>query len=270
MTRSRSLVAKLSLGAFALIAAVGLTLSSARAYAVFETIIDNGTPGHLWLGAHRATPLHAVMAPGDTMIWVVEASLSDADSGKLSVEMTGHGSLVEVGALTAEVAACTGAFDVSRMGRSVGAHVKDVPCEGQRSTVVEKTPLADLAQREQRFELLELRQGAPRQLLVEIALPQASSTVNLLEAAAHIGLGVHASGEDAATPTPAGPAVPAQPGLPMTRLPSTGADLVPLGVMAFGLIGVALTLFFGGFGAARTPARRQPAQPTSDQGEVTS
>lgn len=202
------------------VAAIGVALVSVRASAVFEEIIETGRPGYLVLRADSETPLWTTLAPGETARWLVEAELGDADRGAMSLELRSSGALVEPGGLTAEVVGCSGRADLTTSPPS---------CAGERETVVPETPLHSLPADGTPYELAALERDAPRQLLVTLRLPEDAEVE--ADQLAHVGLGVHVAGDDAA-PTPSRP-----PGKP--PLAVTGADAVPLLLVALGLAGIA-------------------------------
>lgn len=231
--RSRP-IALLLIGVFSMVALLGLSLTAVRASAAFHEIAETGRPGYLKLGAHSATPLQAALGPGESMHWLIEASLFDAERSTLAVELDASGELLDASAMTAQVAACTGSFE---FGASAGSGAEfedaeaDIRCLGERTAVLPPTSLLQLVRNGDRFELAELRRGAPRQLLVQLSIPASADTDALADRTARIGLGVHADGEDVARP--AQPVTPREP-----RLPVTGADALALGVLAVGLIGL--------------------------------
>jgi hypothetical protein len=224
----------LLIGVFSAIALLGLTLTTARASAVFQEIAETGRPGYLKLGAHSATPLQAKLRPGESTHWLIEASLLDAERSTLAVELDASGELLDVSEMTAQITACAGAFE---FGASAGSGAEfedaeaDIRCLGERTAVLPPTSLLQLVRNGDRFTLAELRRGAPRQLLVQLSIPASADADALADRTARIGLGVHADGEDVARP--AQPVTPREP-----RLPVTGADALALGVLAVGLIGL--------------------------------
>ncbi|WP_449282974.1 hypothetical protein [Leucobacter sp.] len=246
--RSRA-IALLLAGVFAAVALLGVALSAARAAAVFQEITESGRPGYLRLAAHTTTPLQATLGPGESMRWLLRASLLDAELGTLAIELDASGELLGASAMTAQVVACTGAF---RTGAHAGADLSRVPCSGERAVVLPATPLSQLAQRDDRFELAELRRGEPRQLLVQLSVPAEADAEAVAGRVARVGLGVHASGEGGVRPV-----TPVEGHGP--RLPVTGADAVALGVLAVGLggLGASLTLRGRAGRAGRTDLPRE-------------
>lgn len=213
---------------FTLITCAGVALSSARAVAVFEEIAETGRPGYLQLSVDTATPLWATLAPGESMRWLVQAALVDAESGSLALELHSSGALPELSGMTAEIEACSsGEFDLSAVPPT---------CDRAVEQVLAPTPLIELPQSGDRFELAELRREEPRQLLVTFRIPEAADGDAIDGTVAHLGLGVHAAGEGSVTPvTP----VPVRPDPP--RLAITGGDALALGVLAVGLVGLGVS-----------------------------
>lgn len=247
--RSRS-ISLLLIGGFSAVALLGISLTAVRASAAFQEIAETGRPGYLKLGAHSATPLHAALAPGESMRWLIEASLVDAERSTLAIELDASGELLDVSAMTAQVAACTGSFELETPAGAAQGSAPDpdpafdpepsrVPCSGERTTVLPPTPLSQLAQRGDRFELAELRRGEPRQLLVQLSIPEGVDAAVLADRVARIGLGVHAGGETAERPVRS-----VEPATP--RIPVTGADSLALGVLAAGLAGLGAALALRG------------------------
>lgn len=231
--RTSRAAALVLVGLFTGLTLLGLALTAARASAMFEEIAETGRPGLLRLGVDTATPLHATLGPGESMRWLVEASLLDAPRSTLAVQIDASGDLVDAAGMTAQVAACTGAF---ALGEDPGAGTGSAPCSGERAIVVAETPLAQLARDGDRFELAELRRDEPRQLLVTVSVPASVSGGAPGDPKALIGLGVHASGEGSGAPVE--PPTPR----PEPRIAVTGADTLALGMLAAGLVGIGASL----------------------------
>ncbi|MFA5607541.1 MAG: hypothetical protein WDA07_10180 [Leucobacter sp.] len=237
---------------FTLITCAGVALSSARAIAVFEEIAETGRPGYLQLSVDTATPLWATLAPGESMRWLVQAALVDAESGSLALELRSSGALPELSGMTAEIAACSGDFDLGAVPPS---------CSGGVEQVLAPTPLAELPQSGGRFELAELRREDPRQLLVTFRIPEAADGDVIDGAVAHFGLGVHAAGEGSVTPVTPVPVRPVPP-----QLAITGGDALALGVLAVGLVGLGASALM----VRRATTRRfvTPESPSPDAGSA--
>lgn len=218
---------------FAVMLIAGAGLTATRAAAVMQEVAETGSPGMLALRAGPAAPHWTGVRPGDTVHWPIEASLSDAPIGSLSVELRAQGDLVATG-LTAAVVACTAPFvDAARSGAAPS-------CESSAVTVLAETPLADLASASSdRFALADLERGHPRHLLVTLRLPAAADPTAVAGAAATVGVGLHAAGD---SPTPAMP-----PSALPDRLPVTGMDASAIGLLGAGLLG---------FGACLVARRR--------------
>lgn len=218
---------------FAAVAVFGVTLTASRASAVFTKIAETGTPGYITLSRDTATPLWATLEPGQSTHWRIRASLESATSGSLAIELRGNGDLIEKSGLTGSVDACAGALDLASL-----------QCSGVATSAVPTVALRDLPSVGDRVQLADIEQGAPREFLVTLTLPADAVIAEGALQTARVGLGVHASGGTAtpSTPTPTKPAAP--------QLTLTGADLLPLGVLAVGLVGLGTAL----------SARRRAAQ----------
>ncbi|PRI10971.1 hypothetical protein [Leucobacter massiliensis] len=244
--------ARLLLGAGLALAVLGLGLAGARAAAVFEELSETGEPGLLRLGAHVATPLHATLRPGDTMIWVIEASMWDAERGALAASLNGSGPLIREGGLRARLDSCAGSFALPadadpQPRRDFDADA--IPCSGERAVVLPQTPFEELLGGGEPLQLGELRSDEPRQLLLAVTLPAEADAEAVSRLTARLGLGVHASGDEGGGPG-AEPGPGKGPGPESAgRLPVTGADLLALGLLGAGLVGV-------GAGAALRRGRR--------------
>ncbi|EYT51858.1 hypothetical protein H490_0114850 [Leucobacter sp. UCD-THU] len=233
---SRRAASGLLIAVFAAVACAGAALTATRASAVFHELAETGRPGYLKLALHSGTPLWAELEPGDSMRWLVEASLHGSDSGTLAVELQAGGDLVSDSGMTAEVETCSVAFDIT---------ASPVGCEGSRATVLPPTPLAQIPQQGHRRDLADVSSGTPRQVLVTLAIPATTPAAGIEGRSARIGLGVHASGDAPATGLlPLG--TPRSP----RALAATGSDVLALGLLSVGLVGV---------GAAAALRRRAPA-----------
>lgn len=203
---------------------LGLALTTSRASAVLHELAETGEPGLLSLRIDPQTPLWATLAPGDSMHWLIEASLEDAASGTLALETRSAGALPEISGMTAEILACTGAFDLAT----------DPPgCSGAIEVPLAVTPLTRLDHHDGRYDLIDLHRGDPRQILVTLAIPSSVSAEVIAGKTAHVGLGVHAAGEDPSIAAP----VTAEPP-PRAGLAVTGADVLALALLAAGLTGL--------------------------------
>lgn len=213
---------------FAAILVVGAGLTATRAAAVMHEVTETGLPGMLSLRAGPAAPHWADVRPGDRMHWPIEASLSDASVGSLSVELRAEGGLVAAG-LTAAVEACTTPF-------VEGVTLEGAPtCETSATVVLTETPLVDLASASsERFALADLERDHPRHLLVTLHLPAAADPAAVAGAAATVGVGLHAAGDTPAEVSP--------PGELPERLPVTGMDVSAVGLLGAGFLGLGACL----------------------------
>lgn len=200
---------------------IGVILTVDRASAAYERIAETGQPGYLVLSAATETPLWTELSPGESMYWLVEASLIDAKESSLALELRANGGLIDPAGMIAEVSTCTEDFTVP-----AGVPV----CTATTSAALPATPLTELNSSGDRYQLPHLWQDQPRQVAVALTLPAATTAGQVEGQVAQVGLGLHASGQDATpTPTPANP-----------QLPVTGSDLLALGVLGAGLIGLGI------------------------------
>ena len=228
-TRVQVLVALLSIGALL----VGAALSVTRASALYEEITETGAPGMLQLRANSTKPLWSTIAPGESMQWLIEASLTDADRGRLALELRSGGALVAPAGLTAAVVSCDRPFATGQ-GESPR-------CEGSTRTELQSTPLQQISTMDDGrvYSLADLEQGHPRYLLVTLALPRSAEVA--AGAQAVVGLGLHAAGDSESQQPPSPGTPPGGPDPdPQLRGPlaMTGDDLLALVLLAAGLIGV--------------------------------
>ena len=222
-TRTTSIVLVI---VFAAVSVVGLLLSASRASAVFTELTESGTPGYLVLAQDTTTPLWSSLQPGQSTYWLIQASLHDAEGGTLAIELRGNGDLIEHGGLTGSVDACAGTFDLSSL-----------TCAGSRTTAVAPVALSSLPSTGEQVRLADIKQGAPRELLVTLTLPSTTVITAGERPSARIGLGVHASGTGKPEVTPITPVRSVPP-----QLSVTGADVLPLGLLAAGLLGLGAAL----------------------------
>lgn len=203
--------------------ALGGALTVARASATFLEVTETGSPGMLSIARSSETPLWRTLAPGDTMHWLVEARLTDAANGTLSLELRADGALVESFGLSASVSACSQDFTFASAGSS------QVPmCAGTTLPVVPPTPLVAIATGSSGtlFPLAELQATQPRQLLVTLHLPPSAASAGIDGQEARIGLALHSSGESPPSGDAQGP------------LAATGGDFLSLGSLGLGLLGI--------------------------------
>lgn len=216
--------AVLTASVLALIASAALGVN--RASALLHEISETGLPGYLALHADPVAPNWQDLTPGDTVHWLMSASLSDAQTSSLDLELRSEGALVQAGELQVAVTACTEPFSSHGPGTTPG----DFICESDASTVVEQTPLSAVAQPERGdlYALARLHAGAPRYLLVTLSVPETADLQAMAGTSMQVGVGLHASGDsDSST-------------MPPPTLVVTGADLYILGLLGVGLFGVVI------------------------------
>lgn len=214
--------------AFALVTCAGIGLTAVRASAVFSDLVETGRPGYLTLALDTSTPLQTQIAPGASVRWLVEASLHDAELGTLGVELRTSGDLARDSGMTATVEACSGVFDIAAQA---------AVCQGAHEVALPATPIAALPEHDNLFQLADLRNGEPRQLLVTISIPATTAGALVEGRTAQIGLGVHAAGDGPEAPVVT-PVTPPQQRPAPIALAATGADGIAVGVLAVGLAGL--------------------------------
>lgn len=204
----------------------GAALGVSRASALWHEVTETGTPGYLALRADPAAPDWHDLTPGDTLHWLIEASLADAQSSTLDLELRSEGPLVHTGQLHVAVAACTEPFSAPMHDAAPESFV----CTGDASVVLAPIPLLAVAQpdRGERYPLARLYAGIPRYLLVTLHVPATADVHAMAGTAMRVGVGLHASGDAEASALP-----------PPPTLVVTGADLSALGLLGVGLLGTA-------------------------------
>lgn len=216
--------------AFGIVTVCGLGFTATRAAAVFIQLNETGTPGYLQLAIDSDSQLFANLNPGDSASWLVQASLHDAPSSTLAIDIQGHGAMIANSDMRITLVSCTGAFQ----GAFAGA-----TCSNNSHTILSDESLDQVIQRGQLHTLSALQDGQPREFLVTLTVP-ASTPVSLFEnEQASIGLGVHASGDNS-PPVVVPPGSTSGTALPTAPLAATGTDIFALGVLSFGLLGLAL------------------------------
>lgn len=197
----------------------GTILGVSRASAMLRDIAETGRQGFLSLRADPASPEWRDLKPGDRVYWQVEASLSDADSSALSLELRSDGELVNAGEMIVSVTTC----DVEFLAGTPGSAPA---CGGQSSVVLANARLASIAQADRGdvFVLAELRAGSPRYLLVSLGVTASASSQAMAGTSMRVGVGLHASGDSDAENH--------EPPLP---LPNTGTDTAVLSLLGVGL-----------------------------------
>lgn len=217
-------IAVFTVSVLALVAGTALGLS--RASALWHEVTEAGMPGYLTLRADPAAPDWHDLAPGDTLRWLIEASLADAQSSTLDLELRSEGSLVHTGQIHVAVTACT----EPSSGPTIDVALVDLVCAGDTSVVLAPTPLAAIAEpdRGEIYPLARLYAGLPRYLLVTLTVPATADVHAMAGTAMRVGVGLHASGDAEVSPVP-----------PPPTLVVTGADLSALSLLGIGLLGAA-------------------------------
>lgn len=228
----RRVAANVMVGASLLIVATASVAIGSRAYAVYESVIETGTPGFLVLRSDPGTPQWEHLEPGDELSWLVEVSLTGADAGQLRLEIDAEGDLLAAADMDVAVSTCDAPFEAPESLAEPNATPPS--CAGTMTTVVTRQSLAQIAA--DGFDLVELpalMQEQPQELLVRLFLAEDADADAVGQSRASIGIGLHGEGDDADAP---GPAVP-------PLLGSTGADVAAALWLAAGLIALGLSVF---------------------------
>ena len=219
MLRRRDALTKVCTVLFTAALIAGLVGTVSRAAAVWEEVTETGRPGLLRLSTATETPMWANLSPGDTAHWLIAATLLTAPKGALQLELTVNGSLIEAGDPRLSVTGCPSGFS---MDGSVPT------CPSGSEQVLPETSLARVMTDNRLINLDEIVRAEPRELLVTLTLPDSASATEVSGKVVHVGLGLHAAGDSP----------PADPGpVDAPPLPLTGSDVLPLLLLAVGLIG---------------------------------
>ncbi|PJJ55630.1 hypothetical protein [Compostimonas suwonensis] len=225
----------------------GLSLFSARAYAILVDVPETGVPGHLALQSDPLPAQFLALSPGEPAFWQIGAQLSDAERSSLSLEIRKDGAVVEhPRGLVVTVQRCDEPW--------VGAE-----CASGAAEVLTATPSDDYASSSPIVDLDGLDAQSGRYLLVELAVEDSAAAradESLMGLTGDLGFGLTAAADSPpGPPTPSGTPAPPQ-GAPVApdRLPSMGVDAAALALLALGFGGLALTV-----GGARRPRSPQAA-----------
>lgn len=237
--QARRSAALVSAVVFAAVAIAGSVSVVHRASAALQEVAETGQPGRLVLRSDPASPQWTDMRPGDSVEWLIEASLTDVDEGSLSLQLSAEGELLDAGAMTVHVQSCAVPFQ--RTGAEVGCAV------GGR-TVLPTSSLAQVTRENSGgysnvYDLAALHSGSPRHLLVSLSMSPSADQDATADASARIGIGLHAAGET--------------PQAPDGVLAVTGSDLVG-DVLAVALLGVGVTGLGLSLALWRSSRRRSP------------
>ncbi|HEY4535090.1 MAG TPA: hypothetical protein VIG71_03860 [Enteractinococcus sp.] len=224
----------LSVTALAISGVIGV----GRAATMWHAVQETGTPGYLTLRSDHAEPYWQNLAVGQEVSWQIEATLQDADSSTLDLELRSDGRLVHSGQMLVQVNACDTEFVIVSRSSSPS-------CRTGHTDVLETTPLADVAQPDSGwiFPLAKLQANTPRYLLVTLGIPASVDPQAVVNTNMTIGVGLHASGGQSVTPMiPPTPYEQGQASSP-PPLAATGLDAAVLVLLGIGLAGI----LFGGY-----------------------
>jgi LPXTG-motif cell wall-anchored protein len=204
----------------------GFALTSNRARAAFESVAENGLPGHLSLMADpnpntdRASFLS--MSPGSVENWQISAHLVDASS-PLTMQFKRDGALVtHPDGLQVQAQLCSQAWTNYPLAPTCGGTLSNIFGALTANN-------ADLPGNAPVYNLGTLTNASNKFVLVTFSIPpqedpEAQSDTSLMGLEATFGFGFTAMGDDPA------------------NLPNTGLDLTALIVIGAGLLGLGLVL----------------------------
>jgi hypothetical protein len=228
----------------AICVASALVMVSAGAVAALEDVPETSPDGLLWLQSDEY-PLHFVdLSPGNPAHWQIGSQLDGAPLSTLTLEVERDGELVEhPRGLSVSVERCDTEWTTVSTGGECATGATDVLAIGPADATAETSPVWDLD---------GLSSTSGKYVLVTLAVEDsaaARSDETLMGLTGTLGLGFTAAGDESMTPPsatppedpPAGsppvdPASPERPGSPLLAL--TGADVVPLALLAAGLLGL--------------------------------
>lgn len=215
----------------------GFALTSNRAMAAFESVAENGLPGHLSLMADpnpntdRASFLS--MSPGSVENWQISAHLVDPSS-PLTMQFKRDGALVtHPDGLQVRAQLCSQAWTNYPLAPTCGGTLSNIFGPAAASSVPTFGALTannvDLPANAPVYNLGTLTNASNKFVLVTFSIPpqedpEAQSDTSLMGLEATFGFGFTAMGDDPA------------------NLPNTGLDLTALIVIGAGLLGLGLVL----------------------------
>ncbi|HLS33951.1 MAG TPA: hypothetical protein VK039_10205, partial [Brevibacterium sp.] len=202
--------------------ALGTVFGVTSAWADLSPVPPTGEPGYLELAADPYPAEFVDLAPGRDGLWLIEARLRGAEDSTLALELAGEEDLVAHSeGLQVAVSSCADPFEVTANDLSTAT------CPSGAQPVVPQARLADVGapRGEHRWELPHLEAASPRQFLVTLSLVESSARTEALSG--RIGVGLYASGEDAASP-----AAPE----PRPSMPELGVSALPVLLIAGGAI----------------------------------
>lgn len=210
--------------------AVGAFFSYTQAQAVLREIQDAETPGLLSLVIPSRELLWASIDPGDTHYWVVEASLADAPSSTLALELATTGDTTALSQYSAQIEACPTPYQGD-------THPQKPPiCAEHSRLILSTTPLTEvLNSRHHMLQLPDLTPTTPQHFLVTVHNGASPTSAAPASTPFTIGLGYHAAGGSAQHTTVA----------PLTQLATTATEVFPVALLGCGLICAALALRLG-------------------------
>jgi len=214
---------------------LGLASVSVQSYAAIAERSDAASAGDLVVEAQPHPTEFFDMSPGESRYWSIEASLSGAERGSLSLRVFGAGALIEhpQHPLMIAVEGCDGML--------VGDDPREHPrCEGAAyTTVVAEQPLAEITsdpaldRADDVWTLPDIVRDQERSFVVKLAVPASGADdKTLMGLRGDIGVGLFAAGEDAGEEEP-----------PAADLATTG-EMLPLALLLIGAgtVGLGLVL----------------------------
>jgi hypothetical protein len=243
-SRGRRLVAAtLTLGVSSALLGLGAVVLAGAASAALIDVPETGQPGRLILSSDPYPAEFLDLSPGEPGYWQVAARIEDADSATLALQLQKDGDLIEhPRGLTMTVDACTTEW----------TGLTSTPaCASGAQRVTAATPAEDYSQTSPSFDLAAIQSGAPRYLLVTLAVEDSATAMadgTLMGLTGDMGVGLTATAFDDV------PVNPDAPGTPGGSLPRTGFDasaLAAAAALAAGLLGLGTALRIYRKGAVR-------------------
>lgn len=215
----------------ALVLAIGLSLFSMRAYAAFIPVPGVQGP-HLQLLSDPYPAYFSDLTPGPLSQWQIEARTSDP-AGTLTVEFAPTGALITqpIDGLQIQVQRC----DAVWTNLSTNPYCSDSSQNVFGPAAANTMPLGTA------IDLGGITAAKGKFLLVTLWLPDtpyARADKSLQGLSGSIGLGLTAAGTTATTTTTVGSGTPPPTVTATKKLALTGADALPLALLALGTAGI--------------------------------
>jgi hypothetical protein len=205
-------------------------LVSASAVAALEDVPESSPDGILTLQSHEYPVHFNDLSPGDPAYWQIGTHLEGAELSTLTLEIERDGELVEhPRGLTVNIERC----DTEWTGVSEAGE-----CLTGATNVLTIGPADDAGQSSPVWDLAGLTSTTGKYLRVTLAVDNSEAArhdESLMGLRGTLGLGFTAAGDESMS-DPAAPEAPAE-----SVLALTGADAVPLALLAAGLLGLGVS-----------------------------